>query len=219
MTGGKKTMSVQIASAAIAVGHATRKQYDILYIDYDDYMPEYRKPRPESSRLSIMPNPFRENLQLWREMETSPAESMTIRPIFSGRGYPIEKGLVFMLMPFTTSWSQRIWRIIQDICCEVGAHSRRADDLFGSDIMEDIWKGILSAEVIIADLTNRNVNVFYELGISHTVGKKFILLTQKLSDIPFDLNRYRIIEYSDNADGYKILESSLSAMLKARVSL
>jgi len=212
-------MSVQIASAAIAVGHATRKQYDILYIDYDDYMPEYRKPRPESSRLSIMPNPFRENLQLWREMETSPAESMTIRPIFSGRGYPIEKGLVFMLMPFTTSWSQRIWRIIQDICCEVGAHSRRADDLFGSDIMEDIWKGILSAEVIIADLTNRNVNVFYELGISHTVGKKFILLTQKLSDIPFDLNRYRIIEYSDNADGYKILESSLSAMLKARVSL
>jgi hypothetical protein len=85
--------------------------------------------------------------------------------------------------------------------------------------MEDIWKGILSAEVIIADLTNRNVNVFYELGISHTVGKKFILLTQKLSDIPFDLNRYRIIEYSDNADGYKILESSLSAMLKARVSL
>jgi hypothetical protein len=108
--------------------------------------------------------------------------------------------------------------MIQDICNDVGAHSRRSDDLFGSDIMEDIWKGILSAEVVIADLTSRNANVFYELGITHTVRKKFVLLTQDINDIPFDLNRYRIVEYSDDADGYKLLESSLAGMLKARLN-
>ncbi|MFC2146297.1 hypothetical protein ACFLRT_02945 [Acidobacteriota bacterium] len=218
LTGGKKTMSVQVASAAVAVSYATKRNYDVLYIDYDDYMPEYRKPRPESSRLSILPNPFKDNLHLWQEMRVSPSESITIRPLFKGRDYPVEKGLVFVLMPFKTPWSQRIWRMIQDVCKDVGAHSQRADDLFGSDIMEDIWKGILSAEVVIADLTDRNANVFYELGITHTIGKKFVLLTQDIHDIPFDLNRFRIVEYSDNADGYEQLKSFLAGMLRERLS-
>lgn len=122
-------------------------------------------------------------------------------------------------MPFNKPWSQRIWRMIHDVCKDVGAHSQRADDLFGSDIMEDIWKGILSAEVVIADLTERNANVFYELGITHTIGKKFVLLTQNINDIPFDLMGIRVVEYSDNLDGYENLKSSLAGMLRARLSI
>ena len=75
--------------------------------------------------------------------------------------------------------------------------------------MEDVWKGINEANIVIADITNRNPNVFYELGIAHTLGKKVILLTQHIEDIPFDLKRYRIIEYEDNIDGYDKLEIGL----------
>jgi hypothetical protein len=81
--------------------------------------------------------------------------------------------------------------------------------------MEDVWTGILSAKVIIADITGRNPNVFYELGVA--IGKDVIIITQNLDDIPFDINRYRCIQYEDNADGYDKLESELLKHLASRI--
>ena len=80
--------------------------------------------------------------------------------------------------------------------------------------MEDIWKGINIANIIIADITNRNPNVFYELGIAHTLGKKIILLTQNIKDIPFDLNRYRFICYENKINSYRSLETKLKDMIR-----
>jgi len=79
--------------------------------------------------------------------------------------------------------------------------------------MEDIWSMILSAEVVVADITGRNANVFYELGIAHTLGKPVILITQTTEDIPFDLNRYRHVIYEDNADGYDKLQRGVAGAL------
>lgn len=90
---------------------------------------------------------------------------------------------------------------------------RCTDDLFGNDIMQDIWEGICSAGLIIADLTTRNPNVFYELGLAHTLGKDFLLITQDLADLPFDLRRFRCVEYEDNSDGYERLRTELSKRL------
>jgi hypothetical protein len=41
--------------------------------------------------------------------------------------------------------------------------------------MWDVWNSIYSSSIIIADCTGRNPNVFYELGIAHTLGKPVIL--------------------------------------------
>ncbi len=113
-------------------------------------------------------------------------------------------------MPFTESWSDRIWKkLITPIVQERGCRPVRADDLFGRDIMEDIWKGICGSRFVIAEITGRNPNVFYELGIAHTIGRPVILLTQNKNDIPFDLNRYRHIIYEDNMDGYETLKKQL----------
>jgi nucleoside 2-deoxyribosyltransferase len=49
--------------------------------------------------------------------------------------------------------------------------------------MQDVWNHINKARIIIADLTTRNPNVFYEVGIAHALGKDVILLTQNLSRI------------------------------------
>lgn len=144
---------------------------------------------------------------------------MIVNPIFGSRDTRIDPKLLFALMPFKQPWSDRIWeKMIKPVAGECGLEAKRADDLYGRDIMEDIWSSILAARVIVADITSRNANVFYELGIAHTLGKPVILLTQSEGDIPFDLNRYRHIIYADNLDGYEILTKQLKSTIKEIVS-
>jgi len=216
LTGGKKTMSVQLSNAVAALRHRLGLSIDVVYIDYDKYLPKYRKPAPESSRLLIIHDPPATAYAVFGKVDKVDIDTrqILVNPIFTGRGFPLDQEAVFVLMPFGEPWSERIWGLIQDICKKVGFHAKRADDLVGHDIVEDIWKGILQAYIIIADLTGRNANVFYELGIAHTLGKRFIPITQNIKELPFDLNRYRCIAYEDNSDGYKMLESGLTKRLK-----
>lgn len=72
----------------------------------------------------------------------------------------------------------------------------RADDIKKSGaIMKQVIEYLYSASVVIADLTGRNANVFYELGIRHTFEKRSILIAQNADDSPFDVNQYRLIDY------------------------
>lgn len=216
LTGGKKTMSVQLSNAVAALRHRHGFSVDVVYIDYDKYLPKYRKPVPETSRLLFIQDPPAAAYNVFGDIKDIDFKTRQIlaNPIFSGRGFPLELDSIFVLMPFKEPWSDRIWGLVQDVCRKQGFQAKRADDLFGHDIMEDIWKGISKARVVIADLTNKNANVFYELGIAHTLGKQFILITQNVKDLPFDLSRYRCIEYADNLDGYKKLKTGLNRMLQ-----
>ena len=64
------------------------------------------------------------------------------------------------------------------------------------NILQDIVEGIYQADVIIADLTGLNANVFYELGLAHAMNKKVIIITQDIGELPFDIKSYRANEYS-----------------------
>jgi len=140
---------------------------------------------------------------------------MIVKPIFSPRQLSRTSVRAFVLMPFSESWSDRIWnKLLKPIIEACGFVAVRADDLYGRDVMEDVWKGICEARFIVAEITGRNPNVFYELGIAHTIGKPVILLTQRAEDIPFDLNRYRHIIYQDNMDGYEILKAQLQRSIE-----
>jgi hypothetical protein len=144
---------------------------------------------------------------------------MVVDPLFKGRDTRVEMEKVFILMPFTLEWSNRIWqKIIKPTIDEMELNAFRADDLYGHDIMEDIWNSIVKSRIIVADITDRNSNVFYELGIAHTLGKDVILITQKTDDIPFDLNRYRHIVYKDNVDGCETLRKGLQNTIKEILS-
>lgn len=216
LTGGKKTMGVQLATAAAAIRRTGEVIVDVVYIDYDDYLPQYRKPVPESSRLLVIPDVPATVASVFGSYEEAVPESRKIMvdPLFRGRGFPLDESLLFALMPFKRPWSERIWKLIQREAKKLGFTARRADDFFGHDIMEDIWKAVLQAGVVVADLTERNPNVFYEIGLAHTLGKRCILITQDIKDVPFDLSRYRCIEYQDNADGYEQLLTGLRGALE-----
>ncbi len=64
------------------------------------------------------------------------------------------------------------------------------------NIIKDIVEGIANADVIIADLTGLNANVFYELGLAHAMNKKVIIITQDIDELPFDIKSYRANSYS-----------------------
>ena len=218
LTGGKKTMGMQLANAATALRHIQKRDVDVVYVDYDEYLPRYRKPLPESTRLLILEDPIAAAYQVFGEVDPRGFKSshLFVDPIFRGRRFELDERMAFVIMPFGEKWSERIWRMVRKVCSSCGLQAVRADDLFGHDIMEDIWRSIMQSSVVIADLSNRNANVFYELGVAHTIGKDFILLTQDVADLPFDLRRYRCIEYDDNADGYEALQNGLRARLRLR---
>lgn len=71
---------------------------------------------------------------------------------------------------------------------------------FLGSIIENIWNSIRSCDLVLADLTDYNPNVFYEIGIAHTLGKPTILtLYDKFAkvpdNIPFDIMVQRILPY------------------------
>lgn len=104
----------------------------------------------------------------------------------------------FILMPFEQEYDALFVDVLVPILREYDFDVERADTTFNQqNIMKDVVEGIAKANLVIADLTNLNPNVFYELGIAHSFPIRTILLTQDIDELPFDLRSYRVIEYSN----------------------
>lgn len=71
--------------------------------------------------------------------------------------------------------------------------------------MHDVWEHLNRTQLVIADLTTKNPNIFYALGMAHVLGKHMILIAQSLEDVPFDLRGIRTIMYEDSLSGYEYL--------------
>jgi hypothetical protein len=140
--------------------------------------------------------------------------SLTATPIF---GAPVQRGSlpqVFVLMPFAPKHRPIYTDHISVVCKNLGLSVGRADDFFSTgSIMADVWSAINFATVLIADCTDRNPNVFYEIGVAHTVGKDTILISQSLDDIPFDLRHLRTIIFEYTPPGMIQFEKTLSSTL------
>ena len=102
----------------------------------------------------------------------------------------------FVLMPFDKEFDPVYEDFIKPVLEHAGLTVSRADNIEShQNILKDVMEGIGRSDLIIADLTSSNPNVYYELGIAHASKKPTIHLTQSLDDVPFDLRSYRFIEY------------------------
>jgi len=107
------------------------------------------------------------------------------------------KPFIFILMPFGLQFSDIYKFGIKGAAEDVGAYAERIDEqIFTEGILERIFNQISKADVIVADMTGRNPNVFYEVGYAHALGKVVLLLTQNVDDIPFDLKHRPHIVYA-----------------------
>ena len=118
-------------------------------------------------------------------------------------------------MQFTEPYNSIYQEIIKPVCEEMKLSVYRADEVYKPGIiLKDIIEGLLESEVIIADITPANPNVFYELGFSHALNKATILLAQRGSELPFDIRGYRVIFYDDTIKGKTEVEENLRCHLK-----
>ena len=95
----------------------------------------------------------------------------------------------FVIMPFGDLFDELYQEVIKESLEENNFTVVKADELYGSKpIMEDILEGIESAEIVVADLTGRNPNVFYELGITHSrkINDNVIIVTPDLENQPYN---------------------------------
>ena len=104
----------------------------------------------------------------------------------------------FVMMPFGQWFDQYYQEIYSPAIKEAGFEPLRADELFSTGtVVEQIWEQVEKAPVLLADLTGKNANVFYELGLAHAAKKPVDVLTaETIDDVPFDLRHLRIIIYS-----------------------
>jgi hypothetical protein len=144
---------------------------------------------------------------------------LTVVPSF---GEPSESGDVdvFTASPFNKRFDQVYSKSVKTAVEGLGLRVKRADDIWSAgEVMHDVWSSICGSRVVVADCTERNSNVFYEIGIAHTVGRPVVLLTQNASDIPFDLRSYRNIEYVADQAGLQRLHRELTLTIAETLGL
>ena len=91
--------------------------------------------------------------------------------------------------------------IIDPVASDKNYHTIRADEISRPGrITSQIIEHLREDDLVIADLTKRNPNVFYELAVRHAVGKPVILLGEFGDDIPFDVAAQRVIFYDLDPD-------------------
>jgi len=82
------------------------------------------------------------------------------------------------------------------------------------EIITHIIENLVTSDIVIADLSGRNPNVFYELGVRHAVNNKTILIAEDLDDIPFDLRGLRAIVYRYEPEHMLKLKNSLEQAIR-----
>lgn len=119
--------------------------------------------------------------------------------------------ICFVICPFG-GWNDRYYEDVYSPAVEgAGLRPRRADDLYRpSAIVHDIWALVKKSRVMLADVTGKNPNVFYELGLAHALGKPVVIVTKSMDDVPFDLRALRVIEFNvEDPEWSEILEGKI----------
>jgi len=156
----------------------------------------------------------------WVEKEVRRVVKLTrlvrLNPIFGPSEFLPDPRLCFVMMSFDLELDRIYSDVIKPCVEEQNLVCRRADEIRSNRaIIHDIWKSICEARLIVVDLTSHNPNVFYELGMAHTVGRPTILLSQKdVRKFPFDVMHLRRIVYEDTASGGQKLRKELAETIQ-----
>lgn len=169
------------------------------------------QPKLESEELRAMIEDLRGKVEAF----TAKAEPTTAA---QQQRVQADQRLCFMVMPFGVEELNDIYDYFLKPAIEQNCvlKCERGDDVFGSNvIMDDIRSSIERARLVVADLTGRNPNVFYEVGIAHALNRDVLLLSQSMSDVPFDLRHRRVLIYDNTPKGCKKLERSIVENIQA----
>ncbi|MFN7996340.1 MAG: hypothetical protein U0Q18_22195 [Bryobacteraceae bacterium] len=93
---------------------------------------------------------------------------------------------------------------------------KRADHITKpGTISAQVFEQLLHADLVIADLSGRNPNVFYELAVRHMLKKPFVQLIDKTQSLPFDIAHERTVLYTLHVDDVEQAKQALRSMVEA----
>lgn len=132
----------------------------------------------------------------------------------------VNPNLAFVLLPFSPPFDEYYENIIRPAAKLSGLTTLKADEIYSTGpIIHDIWTQIWTSTVVIADVTGKNPNVNYELGICHTLGVPTVIITQHIEDVPFDYRHRRCICYDTQSSTWqRDLKRSIAETLKQVLS-
>lgn len=142
-----------------------------------------------------------------------PKHMITFAPqVFHVPDKPQREKLVTVMLPFKY---EATFNTVKGVCDKLGLECLKADDVWiNATFIQDIFDLIFTCRVVVADLTDRNPNVSYEVGIAHTLGKTVVPLIQVIGDIPSDLIAHRALPYLNNKEGLEKMAVGLEKRLR-----
>jgi len=169
-----------------------------------------RKPLLEVAGFQVFP-PGR----IWVFANIKAAETEVDQARKETAELPGRAARVFVVMPFASEFDDVYLLGIRDVAEKLGFAVDRADDIeHNENILEVIQERIRQGAAVIADISGRNPNVFYEVGYAHAVSRPTILLCRKGENVPFDLQSINYIAYASIVELRERLERRLTALLK-----
>lgn len=135
-----------------------------------------------------------------------------------------EKKLAFVVTPIGDDYSSVrratdglvdcvLTPVLEERGYEVKVAHRMSD---GGSITDQVISNVIESDLVIANLTNLNPNVMYELAIRHSFGKKVVILAKTDTKLPFDVAEERTVFYTDDLFGATELKERLNnAVLSA----
>ena len=113
---------------------------------------------------------------------------------------PGEARPAFLAIPYSPLFDGVKFRVVE-ACRSKSFRCDVTGDLSAPGaIMDQVWQGIRSADVVIADITGDNPNVLFEVGLSAALGKEVIVMSQN-ETLPFDIRGWRRIHYDPDELG------------------
>lgn len=119
-------------------------------------------------------------------------------------------------MPFKRPFDTYYTTLLSPAIKEAGYVPLRADEIYGTrPVIEDIFREITESSALVADVTGKNPNVNYELGVAHALRRPVVIMSQRHEDIPFDYKHIRtIIYHTADVDWQETLRSKIVLTLK-----
>ena len=118
-------------------------------------------------------------------------------------------------MPFRPEMDG-IYDVIRNAAEDLKLRVWRADEIAAAGLITDQILDVISkARLIVADVSGKNPNVLYEIGVAHSLGKDVILIAEKGETLPFDIAQQRVVFYRQSVAGAAELKNRLKEALRA----
>lgn len=138
----------------------------------------------------------------------------TSRATFNNYRVSSSRPKAFVAMQFSEPYNEVYRDAVEPLVKETGFEPLRVDDVYGLGIIiNDIINNLSEASIVLAEISEKNANVYYELGLAHALGKPTLLMAIKGTSLPFDVGPHRCIFYENTIAGRSKLQESLKHSL------